>query len=220
MSAARDNRQLGFLTGRPRHVLCVGAHCDDIEIGCGGTLLRFQQDYPSAEFFWAVFSGDDERERETVAAAAMIHGRSRHHVDVKRFRASYLPYEGAAVKDAFEELKRLPAPDVVFTHCLDDRHQDHRLLAELTWNTFRGHLILEYEIPKFEGDLGHPNVFVPLSDATMQRKIEMLESSFSSQRGRSWFTAETFQGLMRLRGVECNAPSGYAEAFHGRKVVL
>jgi len=212
--------QLGFEPGGPRLVLCLGAHCDDIEIGCGGTLLRLQDEFPDAEFVWIAFSGDEERERETRNAAALIHPVSKLRVETKRFTGSYLPYEGGAVKNCFEELKREFQPDLIFTHFLGDRHQDHRLLSELTWNTFRNHFILEYEIPKYEGDLAHPNVFMPLSGAIVDRKIDIIEKSFPSQRSHSWFSAETFRSLMRLRGVECNAESGYAEAFHCRKVVL
>jgi LmbE family N-acetylglucosaminyl deacetylase len=142
-------------------------------------------------------------------------------VDVLRFRGSYLPYEGGAVKDAFEALKaRLPNPSLIFTHGLEDRHQDHRLIAELTWNTFRNHLVLEYEIPKFEGDLGHPNVFVPFGREVAERKAQIVTECFPSQSGRSWFTSDLFMGLMRLRGVECVSAGGFAEAFHGRKLTL
>jgi LmbE family N-acetylglucosaminyl deacetylase len=200
----------------------LGAHCDDIEIGCGATLMVLAERYPQAAFHWFVLTGDDERESETRAAAAHVFmSGARFEVQVLRFNGSYLPYEGAAVKDAFEALKaRLPSPSLIFTHRLEDRHQDHRLISELTWNTFRNHLVLEYEIPKYEGDLGHPNVFVPFGQDVAERKAAMLADSFPSQRGRSWFTADLFMGLMRLRGVESASPGGFAEGFHGRKLTL
>jgi LmbE family N-acetylglucosaminyl deacetylase len=205
----------------PQTILCIGAHCDDIEIGCAGTLLELCRRHPAARFHWAVFSGDPQREAETRAAAARLLGASgQHTVEVGRFRDSCFPYCGADIKEHFEDLKRRVEPDLIFTHDLADRHQDHRLLAELTWNTFRHHAVLEYEIPKYEGDLGHPNVFVPLDAAGLDQKIGCLLECFQSQRGRSWFTADTFRALARLRGIECGAPGGFAEAFNGRKLCL
>jgi len=203
-------------------VLCLGAHCDDIEIGCGGTLMTLVERYPRAHFHWLVFASEPEREAETRAAAARIFGSAaRYHVEVLSFKGSYLPYQGAEVKDAIEAARaRLPDPGLVFTHTLQDRHQDHRILAELTWNTFRNHCVLEYEIPKYEGDLGQPNLFVPFGADIAQRKVRMLEECFPSQRSRQWFEAGLFNGLMRLRGVECASPGGYAEAFHARKLTL
>jgi LmbE family N-acetylglucosaminyl deacetylase len=202
-------------------VLCIGAHCDDIEIGCGGALMELQARQPDLKFHWVVFSADDVREPETRAAVKRLLGDGANvKVEMHRFRQSYFPNHGAEIKDAFEDICRRVQPDLVFTHFLDDRHQDHRLLAELTWNTFRNHAVLEYEIPKFEGDLGHPNVYVPLSPPTFKRKLDTLMDCFPSQRDRTWFDPEVFQGHMRLRGVECNAPSRYAEAFHGRKLTL
>lgn len=200
-------------------VLCLGAHCDDIEIGCGGTLLELQRRQPGLRFVWEVFSGDDEREAETRAAAAQLLGAS-CRVTVHRFRGSYFPWCGAGIKDAVEALRARVEPQLVFTHHLADRHQDHRLLAELTWNSFRNHALLEYEIAKFEGDLGQPNCYMPLSEAVLERKLAVLMDCFPSQRGRSWFDAGLFRGQMRLRGVECNAPSRHAEAFHARKLSM
>jgi len=200
-------------------VLCIGAHCDDIEIGCGGTLLELRQRYPSLRFVWRVFSGTPARAAETRGAAARLVG-GETAVVVHDFRGSYFPYCGAEIKDAFEALKREVSPDLIFTHYLNDRHQDHRVVAELTWNTFRDHAILEYEIPKYEGDLAHPNIYIPLSAENAAHKVRTIVESFPSQASRSWFDAETFTGHMRLRGVECNAPQRYAEAFHGRKLVL
>jgi LmbE family N-acetylglucosaminyl deacetylase len=199
-------------------VLCLGAHCDDIEIGCGGTLLELHQRHPALRFEWVVFSGDEQREAETRAAAARLLGDCQ--LSVHRFRASYFPYCAAEIKDAFEALKARVQPDLIFSHFLQDRHQDHRVLAELTWNSFRAHSILEYEIAKYEGDLAHPNVYVPLGADNVGRKVETLLGCFASQRSRSWFDADLFRGQMRLRGVECNAPSRYAEAFHARKLTL
>jgi LmbE family N-acetylglucosaminyl deacetylase len=202
-------------------VLCIGAHCDDIEIGCGATLIHLRERAPAARLHWLVLSGENGRDAETQTAARELLGGSQHlEVEVKHFRGSYFPAQGAEIKDAFEELKGRARPDLIFTHFLDDRHQDHRVIAELTRNTIRDHRILEYEIPKFEGDLGHPNVFVPVSRATVEHKVATLLKCFPSQRSRTWFDADVFRGLMRLRGVECNAESGFAEAFHGRKVVL
>jgi LmbE family N-acetylglucosaminyl deacetylase len=201
-------------------VLCIGAHCDDIELGCAATLIHVRAKVPKARIHWFVLSGKDLREQETRAAANELLGRDGVEVEVKSFRESYFAHSGAEIKDAFEDLKARIRPDLVFSHFLADRHQDHRVLAELTWNTFRDHLILEYEIPKFEGDLGHPNVFVSIPNAIVERKIETILRCFPSQRRRTWFDAEVFRGLMRLRGVECNSESGYAEAFHARKIAL
>jgi LmbE family N-acetylglucosaminyl deacetylase len=204
----------------PRCVLLLGAHCDDIEIACAGTLLQLCARWPEARFVCITLTSEPERAAETRAAAArLLSGARDPLVRVEAFRGSYLPHEGAAVKEFFETLKTY-APDVIFTHYRGDRHQDHRIINELTWNTFRNHLILEYEIPKFDGDLGVPNVFVPLTRAQLARKIEVLLECFPSQHSHRWFTRETFEALARLRGIECNAPEGYAEAFYGRKLPL
>ena len=214
LSLARDPR-------RPLRVLAVGAHADDIEIGCGGTILRMVAEHPGLAVDWVVLSGDGERADEAAdSAAAFLDGAGEARVTVERFRDGFFPYTGAAVKERFERLKAEVDPDLVFTHRLEDRHQDHRLVAELTWNTFRGHLILEYEIPKYEGDLGHPNLFVPLEAEHCRRKIELLRKSFPSQVGRSWFSDDTFWALLRLRGVESGGPGRFAEAFTARKLVL
>ncbi len=205
----------------PLHVLCLGAHSDDIEIGCGGALLSLLASRPDVLCRWVVFTADDVREKEARASAAsFLKNAKRSEVDVQRFRNGYFPFQGERIKDHFEGLKKGPAPDVIFTHYRDDRHQDHRVVSDLTWNTFRDHTILEYEIPKFDGDLGSPNLFVPLLDAEWKEKIRILEASFASQRDKHWFDADTFRALMRLRGVECAAPSLYAEAFYARKIVL
>lgn len=212
---------LSFAATEPLKVLCLGAHCDDIEIGCAGTLMTLQTRYPRASFEWVVFSGDAEREAETRRAARAVHGdHPGVQVEVLRFRGSYFPYCGADIKDHFEAVKRRIQPDLVLTHYLNDRHQDHRIVSELTWNTFRNHLVLEYEIPKYEGDLGHPNLYVPLAEGVAERKADMLMASFPSQHSRSWFRRDVFLAHLRLRGIECNAAFGYAEALHARKAVL
>jgi LmbE family N-acetylglucosaminyl deacetylase len=208
-------------TEGPLRVLCLGAHSDDIEIGCGGTLLRLLSERAGCEVQWVVFSGGDAREKEARASAAdFASDAGSLAVTVKRFRESYFPSVWADIKDFFEEVRRQMNPDVVFCHRVQDLHQDHRVLGELTWNTFRNHLVLEYEIPKYEGDLGSPNVYVPLSTAQADRKVELLMHHFSSQRSRGWFRPSTFHGLMSIRGIECAAPDGRAEAFHARKIVI
>jgi LmbE family N-acetylglucosaminyl deacetylase len=212
---------LGDGARSPLRVLCIGAHSDDIEIGCGGTLLRLLSERPESTVLWVVLSSTPEREREARGSAAEFLGAVKNAtVVVKAFKESYFPYVAAEVKDFFEEMKRMLVPDVVFCHRRDDMHQDHRLVAELAWNTFRNHAILEYEIAKYEGDLGTPNVFVPLPKSVAERKVELLMKHFASQAGRSWFRPETFRGLMAVRAVECNAPEGQAEAFYARKLVM
>ena len=208
--------------GAPVHILCLGAHADDIEIGCGGLLLDLLARNRQVHVNWVVFSATPTRAKEAqVSARAFLNGAKSKRVTIHRFRDGFFPYDGAKIKKSFEALKRaIPNPDLVLTHYRDDRHQDHRTISDLTWNTFRNHLVLEYEIPKFDGDLGTPNCFVPLSRATSVRKTEHLGNAFTTQTDKHWFSAETFLGLMRLRGVECRAPEGYAEAFYARKFVL
>lgn len=207
--------------GRAPRFLFLGAHCDDIEIGCGGTVVELMKAYPDAEVHWVVLSTGAGREREAHQAARMLlRGVPDAHVTIKEFRGAYFPTEAVAIKDYFEELKRDVVPDVVFTHAREELHQDHRTVGELTWNTWRNHFILEYEIPKYDGGLGSPSVFVPLAPATVKRKVDVLMKVFKTQLPKQWFTPSTFEGLMRLRGVECNAPSGYAEAFYCRKLVM
>jgi LmbE family N-acetylglucosaminyl deacetylase len=207
--------------GAPPRVLALGAHADDIEIGCGGTLLRLAAEHPGLEVTWVVLCSDEARAAEARASAeAFLAGVARRTVVVKAHRDGYLPYHGAAVKDDFEALKAMVRPDLVLTHFREDRHQDHRLVSELTWNTWRNHLILEYEIPKYDGDLGAPNLFVPLSRAVLDRKVDLTLAAFPTQAKRPWFTADLFRALARIRGMECNAPEGCAEAFYSRKLVL
>jgi LmbE family N-acetylglucosaminyl deacetylase len=205
----------------PLRLLCLGAHADDIEIGCGGLILALLDRHDRVEVDWIVFSANAGRSREARRSADLFLKRARRkRIVVKRFRDGFFPYQGAKIKTEFEALKRQCRPDLVLTHYRDDRHQDHRVLSDLTWNTFRDHLVLEYEIPKFDGDLGVPNCFYPLKRDTCARKIKYLTTAFGSQRDKHWFSAETFMGLMRLRGMECRAADGYAEAFYGRKVAL
>ena len=201
-------------------VLCLGCHPDDIEIGCGGAILRLREQYPSCVFQWVVFSANGVREAEAQRGAELFAGIQRNSVMLKNFRDGFMPFEGTAVKELFEDLKKLPSPDLIFTHNRKDAHQDHRLVAELTWNTFRDHLILEYEIPKYDGDMGRPSVYVPLEAEVCQKKARYILDTFKSQSSKQWFEESTFLSLMRLRGMECNAPSGYAEAFYSRKLVL
>jgi LmbE family N-acetylglucosaminyl deacetylase len=214
---------LGVVFGetlQPRTLLCIGAHCDDIEIGCGGTIQTLISRNPGLSVHWVIFGADEERGAESAAAAERLcKGAADFELEQHRFRNSFMPYSGAQIKELFEDLKRRVQPDLILTHCRDDLHQDHRLLSELTLNAFRNHAILEYEIPKYDGDLGRPNVFVPVSRELAEAKIRCLMECFASQRARAWFTEETFLALMRLRGIECASPSGLAEAFYARKLV-
>lgn len=202
-------------------ILCLGAHCDDIEIGCGATVLRLLAEHPGSSVHWVVFSSTPTREREARASAADFLAKAGEaHVVVKAFRESFFPAVWSEIKDFFEEIKRTVEPDVVLSHHQRDLHQDHRIVAELTWNTFRNHLVLEYEIPKYEGDLGTPNVFTPVPRSIADRKVELLMHHFGSQVSRPWFRPDTFHGLMSIRGVECHAPEGRAEGFYARKIVF
>jgi LmbE family N-acetylglucosaminyl deacetylase len=199
-------------------VLCLGAHSDDIEIGCGGTLLKLLRDRPDLQVRWVVFSGRGSRAREARASAkAFLAGAAKSKVVVRQFRDSFFPTQLKEVKGYFETIKSSFEPDLVFTHYRDDRHQDHRVVSDLTWNTFRNHVILEYEIPKYDGDLGIPNFFVRLEENHCRKKVEYLCRHFQTQANKHWFAEETFRGLMRLRGMEC--ASAYAEAFYCRKFV-
>jgi LmbE family N-acetylglucosaminyl deacetylase len=207
--------------GGPKRVLALGAHADDIEIGCGGTLLRLAAERRDLELLWVVFCATPERAAEAHAsAAAFLQGVPRSRVVVRDHRDGYLPYSGAAVKDEFEALKKDFSPDLVFTHHREDRHQDHRLVSELTWNTWRDHLILEYEIPKYDGDFGSPNFFSLLPEETVGRKIELVLRHYPSQAKKHWFQADLLRAALRIRGMECAAPEGFAEAFYCRKAVL
>ncbi len=220
----RERRVLSLSVGRPggspAHLLFLGAHSDDIELGCGAAVLTLLARHPGSRVTWVVFSAIGERATEARASAVdFLKDAGARDVRTLEFAESVFPYNGSAIKSTFETLKA-SAPDIIFTHYRHDLHQDHRLLAELTWNTFRNHLILEYEIPKYDGDLGQPGVFVPLKREVARRKCELIERHFVSQSSRQWFDPELFMGLMRIRGMECCAPAGYAEAFHVRKLVI
>ncbi len=201
-----------------RRVLAIGCHADDIEIGCGGTLLALTRSRPDVEVTWVVLGAEGERAAEArTSAEDFLTRASRSEVVVHGFKDAYMPYYGEAVKEAFEQLKRVQ-PDLVLTHTRNDLHQDHRLACELTWNTFRDHLILEYEVPKWDGDLGRPNLYVPLDEDVVTDKLELVLRHFPTQAGKHWYDDETFRGLMRLRGLECASVSRYAEAFYAPKV--
>ena len=207
--------------GSGLRILCLGCHSDDIEIGCGGTILRMAREYADAIFDWVVFSAIGDRAEEARRGAMEFVGPPRlNGPTLMEFRDGFMPFSAAGIKTAFEELKRTLSPDIIFTHNGMDAHQDHRLIAEMTWATWRDHLILEYEIPKYDGDLGRPGLFVPLPPDICEQKVDTITRTFRSQSGKHWFQRETFLALMRLRGMECNAPGGYAEAFYARKFVL
>jgi LmbE family N-acetylglucosaminyl deacetylase len=214
------------LAPRPRgrgglEVLCLGAHSDDLEIGCSGTMLRLLHEHSVARVTWVVLSGNPERAREARRGARRVLGRHPGgRIVQETFRDGFFPHTAVPIKERFEQLKREVNPDVILTHYRDDRHQDHRLVSELTYNTFRDHLIFEYEIMKIDGDLGRPNVYVPLDAATVNRKIKLLADCFGSQRDKRWFNEEAFRSLLRLRGIEAGSASGYAEALYGRKIVI
>ena len=212
---------LGPAEASPARALAIGAHPDDIEIGCAGTILKLIEEGSLSEIRWVVLSGEGERAREARRSAeALLEGLPESEVVICDFPDGFFPYEGKRIKDFFEGLKADFSPDVVLTHQRGDLHQDHRISCELTWNTFRDHLILEYEVPKYDGDMSAPNTFVPLPERLSRRKIDHLMNHFGSQRSKRWFREDLFSGLLRLRGMECNSPSAHAEAFFCRKAVL
>ncbi len=205
----------------PLKILCLGAHADDIEIGCGGTLLRLLAEHQGSACRWIVFSATAEREREARdSAIELLAGAGDRMVDIHRFRDGRFPPALGEIKDALEAVRGVFAPTLIFAHWREDRHQDHRTISDVAWQTFREHLILEYEIPKWDGDLGHPNCYVPLTREIAHRKSARLLTAFPSQRTKAWFTEDVFLAMLRLRGVECTAADGYAEAFHARKILL
>lgn len=205
----------------PCRVLCLGAHCDDIEIGCGGTVLKLLEQRPDLEVCWVVFGSNSQRAAEASASAdVFLENAANKRVVIKNFRDGFFPYIASEIKDYFEQIKRQFVPDLIFTHTRQDLHQDHRLVCELTWNTFRDHFILEYEIPKYDGDLGSPNCFVQLSEPLCRKKIDCILKSFQSQKQKPWFTEDTFLALLRLRGIESRSSERYAEAFYCHKLVL
>ena len=201
-------------------VLCIGAHSDDIEIGCGGTILRLLEENPDTEVCWVVLGATGQRLQEAMESANqfLLHA-SKKRIIIKEFRDGYFPYLGAAIKDFFEELKETYSPDLVLTHYRGDLHQDHKMVSELTWNTFRNHLILEYEIIKYDGDLGSPNFFVYLTEEFAKNKVKNILQCFKSQKNKNWFTEDAFYSILRLRGLESNAPNRYAESYYCRKMV-
>jgi LmbE family N-acetylglucosaminyl deacetylase len=202
-------------------ILCLGAHSDDIEIGCGATILRLIEQYPRLHIRWVVFSSNPRRRSEAQHSAELfLQGAARTENSVLEFRDGFFPYIGGEIKEHFEQIKREFTPDMVFTHYRNDRHQDHRQISDLAWNTFRSHFILEYEIPKYDGDLGVPNLFLPISPEIARRKVGYLMESFVSQHDKKWFTEDTFFSMMRLRGIEASEQTQYAEAFYARKVVI
>ena len=207
--------------GSLRRILCLGAHSDDIEIGAGGTLLELAEQNSDLEIYWVVFSAPGMRAEEARSSADdFLAGVTRKQIKIGSFRESYFPSEWPAIKDWFEKIRSEIEPDIVFTHYRDDRHQDHRVLSDLAWNTFRNHLIFEYEILKYDGDLGRPNLFVPLSERLCARKIELLLKHFKTQATKHWFTSDTFEAMQRIRGVESASATGRAEAFYCRKLLL
>jgi len=213
--------QVASTPPRALQILCVGAHSDDIEIGCGGTILRLLSEHENAEVCWVVLGSTGQRDAEArMSAEIFLATAKKKDILIRNFKASFFPYVGDALKTFFEELKERVSPDLVFTHYRNDLHQDHRLISELTWNTYRNHLILEYEILKYDGDLGNPNFFVHLDDAMCQKKISAIMDCFQTQRHKDWFTPDAFLSLLRIRGVESKAPGKYAEGFYCRKVVL
>ncbi len=206
---------------RKLSVLCIGAHSDDLEIGCGGTLMQLLSERRNIAITWVVMSAVGQRAIEARRSARFL-ARQAANLDIRLndFQDGFLPAQFREAKECFERLKRDVAPDLIFTHTRFDRHQDHRLVCELTWNTWRDHLVLEYEIPKYEGDLSQPNLYMPLSESIVARKLRALNRFFGTQRSKQWFSDDTFKGLMRIRGIECKAPSGFAEAFHATKISL
>ena len=207
--------------GEHLRILCVGAHSDDIEIGAGATIIELIRRSVRLEVHWVVLSAIGPRREEARASAeAFLAGAARHAVVLATFKDGYFPFQGAELKDQFNLFKETCTPDVIFTHRRDDAHQDHRQVSNLTWTSFRDHVILEYEIPKWDGDIGRPNTYMPVSEAALRRKTELLMNHFGTQRSKGWFDPRTFEGLARLRGAECRAPEGYAEAFHARKILL
>ena len=206
--------------GHGLKVLCLGAHSDDIEIGCGATVLKLAGAFQPLELRWEVFSGEGTRADEARASAQWwMQDTEGGTVHLHDFRDGFFPAQWPEIKACFERLKEFD-PDLIFTHFRNDLHQDHRIVSELTWNTFRNHSILEYEVPKYDGDLGVPNFYIPCAMETVEAKVDALMRYFESQRQKPWFTPELFYGLMRVRGMEANAESGYAEAFHSRKTVM
>jgi LmbE family N-acetylglucosaminyl deacetylase len=213
--------RLDLNDARPLRLLCLGAHCDDIEIGCGGTMLKWVGAGRELEVRWTIFGSDPCREREARKSARIfLQQVPDHKIVIHSFRDGFFPYVGAEIKQRFEQLKQEFSPDLILTHYRQDLHQDHRVISDLTWNTFRDHLILEYEIPKYDGDIGAPNLFSHLDESTARQKARTIIDCFQSQGQKRWFGEDTFLAMLRLRGMESNAPTKYAEAFYCRKIIL
>jgi LmbE family N-acetylglucosaminyl deacetylase len=211
--------KLTFRKDQPINILCLGAHCDDIEIGAGGTLLKIFEEYTVNSIKWVVITSDPVRKKEAIASANLfLKGTNNHEIIIGSFRDSYLPSQASEVKVFFENLKSLYTPDLIFTHYKDDKHQDHRVINELTWNTFRSNFILEYEICKYDGDIGSPNFYVPLTKEIVEKRNQIITGSFETQRSKHWFDDQSFKAIMRIRGIE--SANYYAEAFYARKVIL
>jgi len=208
-------------TNEALDVLCIGAHCDDIEIGCGGSILSMLNQNPNINLHWHIFTSSPDRKQEALAGARLFGAKAKSlSVNILDFPDGYLPYEGREVKQAMEAIKQSCSPDLIFTHYRHDLHQDHRKIAELTWNTFRNHLIMEYEIPKWDGDMGQPNTFIEIDKIIAEEKIRFLQEAYNSQQKKRWFTDDLFYSMMRIRGMECNSGSQLAEAFYMNKTVL
>ncbi len=202
-------------------ILCLGAHSDDIEIGCGGTILKLLDQSQDVDIHWVVFSATEKRKEEALESAnSFLKNANSKTILIQEFRERFFPYIGLEIKEFFDQLSKELSPDLILTHYRNDLHQDHRLISELTWNAFRNHMILEYEIPKYDGDLGNPNFFVHLDELTFQQKVSYLVQHFQTQSNKQWFDEETFSSILRLRGIESNAPDRYAEAFYCRKAIL
>jgi len=215
------NFQFAKVNDQPLKILCLGAHSDDLEIGCGGSILKILNQYESSEIYWVVLSASDLRAKEALKSAEFFLEKVKQkNIIIKNYKDGFFPYIGGKIKNSFEELKRQFDPDVIFTHYRHDLHQDHRIISELTWNTFRNHFILEYEVIKYDGDLGKPNFYINLDKEICLKKIDIMMNTFKSQKNRSWFTNDAFMSIMRLRGIEINASGNYAEAFYGRKITL
>jgi LmbE family N-acetylglucosaminyl deacetylase len=202
-------------------ILCLGAHSDDIEIGCGGAILRILEEYENIEVIWIVFSANHERRKEAEQSALDFLAKAmQKDIRIEGFRDGFFPYIGGQIKEYFEKLKQQVDPDLIFAPCREDLHQDHRTISELTWNTFRNHFILEYEIIKYDGDLGRPNFYISLDEEICLKKIDIILKNFKTQMNRNWFTKDAFKSIMRIRGIETNSTVNFAEAFYGRKICL
>jgi LmbE family N-acetylglucosaminyl deacetylase len=211
--------KLRFSKQSPLKILALGAHCDDIEIGCGGTLLKLLDEYPAAEIFWVVFSSNPTRKKEAeYSAQDYLQNHKSAMIEINSFRNGYFPYVATDIKEYFETIKAKFNPDIIFTHYSDDKHQDHRTIAELSWNTFRDNVIFQYEIAKYDGDLCTPNFYTTLSEKYVEKKIDLLLKHYKTQTDKHWFTRDLFKSLLRVRGVECVSDSGFAEGFHARKL--